>query len=118
MAPRAPAKPLLLTRGAWQIVRDKVGGDVQLIGRLEMHNLTRGSEVFLPEISAKVQLLSAAPTNEITVVTKVIPRHGDGTGYPSFDSGGARHDGYWSVFILKPRTFTVIQVEIKLSCGR
>eukprot|EP00873_Tetraselmis_striata_P045605 jgi/Tetstr1/465869/TSEL_010486.t1 len=113
-APRAPPRPLLVTRGAWQLEVDEADGTKKLLGRLEIHNLTRAQEVFVPEFSASVQLLSLGPIDGITVATNITPQHRQGNGYPSFDSGGLRQDGYWSVYIIKPATFTVVELEVEL----
>ncbi|KAK9810438.1 hypothetical protein WJX72_010760 [[Myrmecia] bisecta] len=104
------AHGLLLTRGAWrwdarqpQLFR--------LHGYLQFHNTTNKREIFIPEVTASIILLSRGSLDSIQATVKVTPHHDQGNSYPAADSR-PRQDGYWSGYILKAECFTVIEVTV------
>eukprot|EP00899_Mesostigma_viride_P002437 jgi/Mesvir1/12194/Mv00429-RA.1 len=101
---------LILTRGTWDW---QVASDTHhhFSGRMVYHNMTKGNELFVPELKAKVTILSEGNLDGITSTVKIIPRH--------VHSYKPRTDGYWPAFILQGRETTEMEllVDIKASHG-
>lgn len=77
----------------------------QLIGEMELINRTTNLEVMVPEIEAKVTLLSGSSLNGVTTRTQIVPMHPDEP---------ARNDGYWFAYIVKIGKTTRLKVAIDI----
>lgn len=101
---RRPGNDLELTAGDWkQQTREQ--HRYLLVGKLEFRNRNPYREVMVPEVEAKVKLLSNASLEGITCKTQVIPRHQDEPPRP---------DDYWFAYIVKPREKTGLEISIDI----
>lgn len=90
---------------------------LRLDGTLKLHNLTEKQELFIPQLSAAVEVLSDGSLEGVRARATVTSRHelGDGYGYELAERrDAARPDGFWGVHIVKGGCFTVIDVAIEV----
>lgn len=102
---RRPGNDLHMTAGDWQLDSSDPH-HYRLVGKLELQNRTPRQEVFIPEIEAKVTLLSRASIDAIETQIRITPNHLDAP---------ARPDGYWFAYIVKLRKTTKLEVAIDLT---
>jgi hypothetical protein len=96
---------LELTTGDWKLsLSDPT--HYQLVGEMEFRNLTENLEIMLPEITARVKLLSEGSLDDISYQVKVIPCHQDAM---------PRADDYWFAYIVKLRGTTKIRVCVDIT---
>ena len=96
---------LELTTGEWKLsLSDPT--HYQLVGEMEFRNLTENLEIMLPEITARVKLLSEGSLDDISCRVKVIPCHQDAM---------PRADDYWFAYIVKLRGTTKIRVCVDIT---
>jgi hypothetical protein len=101
---RRPGNALEVARGHWNLEVYEPQHYV-LIGELEFCNPTSNLEVMLPEMRAKVTLLSKASLETITPIVSVIPKHPDASPRP---------DNYWFAYIVKSRKLTRVEIDIDI----
>jgi len=101
---RRPGNELELTAGDWNQTVSQPQRYV-LVGKLEFHNRNHYREVMVPDVEAKVKLLSQASLEGITCKTQVIPRHLDAP---------PRLDNYWFAYIIKPGEKTGLEIVIEI----
>ncbi len=94
---RRPGNKLAVKLGEWQTQQDSFQ-HYQISGTIEFTNQTRRLEIMVPEISAEVQLLSAASLAGVTIETRVMPLAADAE---------IRPDGYWEAYIIKRKPLPV-----------
>ena len=63
-----------------------------LVGEMELCNRTKSLEIMVPEVQAKVKLLSSGSLEGVNYQTRIIPFHKDAP---------ARYDNYWFAYIVK-----------------
>ncbi|MBW4466727.1 MAG: F420-0:Gamma-glutamyl ligase [Pegethrix bostrychoides GSE-TBD4-15B] len=90
-----------VTATDWQISTDDPT-HYALVGNLALVNQTERREIFVPELSAEVTLLSKGSLEGITHQVQISPRHYDAP---------ARPDGYWFAYIVKQKP---TQAELRL----
>ncbi len=101
---RRPGNDLELTAGDWkQEVSEKQR--YLLVGKLEFRNRNPYREVMVPQVEARVRLLSNASLEGIGCKTQVIPRHLDAP---------PRLDDYWFAYIIKPGEKTGLEIAIEI----
>ncbi|MGE5659437.1 MAG: F420-0:Gamma-glutamyl ligase [Actinomycetota bacterium] len=101
---QSPGNDLELTPGEWHLTPSEPNRFL-LVGEMEFRNRTPRFEIMLPEVQARVKLLSDASLEGVSCKAKVIPCHKDAT---------AREDGYWFGYIVKLRQTTKIKVSIEI----
>ena len=108
---RPPEHGLVATRGAaWDL--DESRRAMELRGRMGLHNVTAGREVFVPRCApGPVRLLARGPTSALAVSARVTPRHDLADGYAA---EGIRGDGDWPAYILKAGASTFADVEVRV----
>ncbi len=108
---RPPEHGLVATRGeAWDL--DESRRAMELRGRMGLHNVTAGREVFVPRCApGPVRLLARGPTSALAVSARVTPRHDLADGYAA---EGIRGDGDWPAYILRAGASTFADVEIRV----
>ncbi|KAL3684912.1 hypothetical protein R1sor_002934 [Riccia sorocarpa] len=102
---------LVLTRGSWTwLLQDD--DHYQLKGEMKFHNISNCYDLFIPELSGKLQLMADTTLDSFIWAVKVIPRHPGGTPAP-------RSDGYWTSYIVEAGQSTTIEVlvDIVSKCG-
>lgn len=107
---------VVLTRGRWKPARSLQDRcTIVLEGRLQLRNLQRAQEIFVPRVEANAFVLSEASIAGVAVETRVQPRHDLSDGYrPPDEAPRPRADGYWPVFILQGRSRTFLDVTIEV----
>lgn len=101
---RRPGNDLELTVGQWQ--RTIKESDRYLLeGEMELCNRTKSLEIMVPEIKARVKLLSDGSLEGISTTVKIIPCHEDAP---------AREDDYWFGYIVKARKKTRLKVSVEI----
>lgn len=99
-----PGNDLELTAGEWQIsIREP--DRYLLVGEMELRNRTKTLEIMVPEVSAKVKLLSGGSLERVTWQTRIISAH---------DDAPAREDDYWFAYIVKFGKKTKLKVSIDI----
>ena len=98
-----PGNDLELTAGDWNLESEQQR--YLLVGKLEFCNRNRYREVMVPEVEARVKLLSKASLEGITHNIRIIPRHSDA--HP-------RPDDYWSAYIVPPGKKTGMEISIDI----
>ncbi|BBN01493.1 hypothetical protein MPTK1_2g07820 [Marchantia polymorpha subsp. ruderalis] len=97
---------LLLTRGQWcWVLQDH--DHYQFKGEMKFHNTTKRFELFIPEVSAKLQLLANVSLDSVTSSVKILPRHKGGNPPP-------RPDGNWTAYITRAGESTTIEVLVDI----
>jgi hypothetical protein len=99
-----PGNELELTAGDWNWEASEKNRYL-LVGKLEFRNQNPYREVMVPEVEAKVKLLSKANLEGVTWQTQVIPRHKDESPRP---------DGYWFAYIIKPSEKTGLEISLEI----
>lgn len=99
-----PGNELELTAGDWNWEASEKNRYL-LVGQLEFCNQNPYREVMVPEVEAKVKLLSKANLEGVTWQTQVIPRHKDESPRP---------DGYWFAYIIKPNEKTGLEIALEI----
>ncbi len=99
-----PGNNLELTAGNWKH-EAREPQRYLLVGNLEFRNRNPYREVMVPEVEAKVRLLSNASVDGITCKTQVIPRHQDEPPRP---------DNYWFAYIIKPGEKTGLEISLDI----
>ncbi|KAL2643336.1 hypothetical protein R1flu_010923 [Riccia fluitans] len=97
---------LVLTRGQWSwVLQDD--DHYKLQGEMKFHNVSTRCEIFIPEVSGKLQLMANASLDSFISSVKIIPRHPGGSPAP-------RHDGYWTAYIVEAGKSTTIEVLVDI----
>ena len=99
-----PSNKLDLTTGEWHLAIAEPDRYL-LVGEMEFRNQTDRFEIMLPEVQARVKLLSDSSLEGVTYNAKVIPCHKDAP---------ARADGYWFGYIVKALKTTKIKVSVEI----
>ncbi|CAI5480954.1 unnamed protein product [Closterium sp. Yama58-4] len=97
---------LLLTRGSWQW-EERGPSLYRLVGRMSFHNTTRKQEIFIPHVTASVQLLSSHSLRGISTHVSISPCHPEGSPVP-------RADGYWPAYITRAGKGTAMEVTVEI----
>ena len=101
---RRPGNELELTVGDWkQEVSEPQR--YRFVGKLEFRNRNPYREVMVPEVEARVKLLSKGSLDGISCKTQVIPRHSDAP---------PRLDNYWFAYIVKPGEKTGLEIVLEI----
>lgn len=95
---------LELTVGQWQ-TPIAAPDRYLLVGEMEFYNRTKSLEIMVPEVEARVKLLSDASTEKVSYETRVIPCHEDAP---------AREDDYWFAYIVKAGKKTKIKISVDI----
>lgn len=101
---RRSGNDLELTVGQWQ-TPIATSDRYLLVGEMEFHNRTKSLEIMVPEVEARVKLLSGASQEGVSCETRVIPCHEDAP---------AREDDYWFAYIVKAGKKTKIKVSVDI----
>ncbi|MDY6807102.1 MAG: F420-0:Gamma-glutamyl ligase [Cyanobacteriota bacterium] len=101
---RRSGNDLELTVGQWQ-TPIATSDRYLLVGEMEFHNRTKSLEIMVPEVEARVKLLSDASQEGVSCETRVIPCHEDAP---------AREDDYWFAYIVKAGKKTKIKVSVDI----
>ena len=96
-----PSSPLKLKFEAWSV--SITPGRYCVEGFVTINNPHRQMEVFVPELRAKARLLGSESLKNITLTTRVEPRHPDEEN---------RADNYWFAYIVKGHKSTQAKVSI------
>lgn len=96
-----PSSPLKLKFEAWNV--SITPGRYCVEGFVTINNPHRQMEVFVPELRAKPRLLGSESLKNITLTTRVEPRHPDEEN---------RSDNYWFAYIVKGHKSTQAKVSI------
>ncbi|GJP38652.1 hypothetical protein CLOM_g13816 [Closterium sp. NIES-68] len=97
---------LLLTRGKWQWV-ERGPSLYRLVGHMSFHNTSSKQEIFIPQVTAGVVLLSSHSINAIRTRVTIAPRHPGG-------KPAARADGYWAGYITRASESTAMEVTVEI----
>lgn len=101
---RRPGNKLDLTIGQWELEVAEPQY-YRLVGNMEFRNRTQRLEVMVPELQARVQLLSSGSLDKVITTSEIIPRYKDAE---------PRADGYWEGHIVKRQPSPIeVVVEIK-----
>ncbi len=101
---RRQGNKLVLLPGEWHLETFEPQ-HYELVGDMELQNLTRSLEIMVPEIAAKITLLSKSSLQDIHHSIRVIPNHPDAP---------AREDDYWFAYIVKAGKKTQVQIRIDI----
>ena len=96
-----PSSPLKLKFEAWRV--SITPGRYCVEGFVTINNPHGQMEVFVPEIRAKPRLLASESLKNITLTTRVEPRHPDEE---------SRADDYWFAYIVKGHKSTQAKISI------
>lgn len=97
---------LVLTRGQWSWdVQERT--HYHFKGLMQFCNTSSRFELFVPEVSAKLQLLSNSSVDSITATVKIFSQHPN-------EKLPKRDDGYWRAYITRAGESTAMQVEVDL----
>jgi len=99
-----PGNDLELTPGDWSYVVFEPQRYV-LTGKLELLNHNPYREVMVPQLEAKVSLLSDQNLEGITHKCQVTSLHKDSP---------AREDKYWLAYIIQPRDKTALEIQLEI----
>lgn len=99
-----PGNELELTAGDWSYVVFEPQRYV-LTGKLELINRNPYREVMVPQLEAKVTLLSQESLEGISYKCQVSSRHKDSS---------ARDDGYWLAYIVQPSDKTALEIQLEI----
>jgi hypothetical protein len=99
-----PGNELELTAGDWSYVVFEPQKYL-LTGKLELINKNSYREVMIPQLEAKVTLLSQQSLEGITHQCRIIPRHKDSQ---------PRDDGYWLAYIVQPSDKTALEIQLEI----
>ncbi|MEM9137215.1 MAG: F420-0:Gamma-glutamyl ligase [Cyanobacteria bacterium P01_F01_bin.42] len=78
----------------------------RLVGEQVFKNPLGNLEVMIPELEAKVQLLSKGGVDGIETKVKIVPKHPDES---------ARQDDYWFAYIVKTNKQTRVQITVDIT---
>ncbi|KAH9544031.1 hypothetical protein CY35_13G095800 [Sphagnum magellanicum] len=99
-----PGNGLVLTRGQWSWdVQEKQ--HYQLRGTMQFCNISTRFELFVPELSGKLQLLSSNSLDSVKGTVQISPQHPGG-------KPPKREDGYWRSYITRAGESTAIEVVV------
>jgi hypothetical protein len=101
---RRPGNCLEMSHGDWEFARMDPT-HYQLVGELDIQNLSDKVEVMVPELWAETKLFSGASLANLQWTTNVTPLHED------FD---ARPDGYWFGYIVKTGKKTRFRINLDI----
>ena len=101
---RGRGNTLELPPGDWKLVLQEPN-HYRLVGEQVFKNPLSNLEVMIPELQAKVQLLSKGNVDDVTTTVSILPKHADES---------ARPDDYWFVYIVKTNKQTTVQVTIDI----
>ncbi|KAG0553298.1 hypothetical protein KC19_12G000200 [Ceratodon purpureus] len=97
---------LVLTRGqwSWDVQEQR---NYQFTGLMQFCNTSTRFELFVPEVSAKLQLLSNSSLDSITAAVQISSQHPN-------EKPPKRADGYWRGYITRAGESTAMQVVVDI----
>ena len=99
-----PGNALELTTGDWNLAVAEPENYL-LVGEMELCNRTKNLEIMVPEVQAKVKLLSSGSLEGVSYQIQIVPFHKDAL---------ARADNYWFAYIVKIGKKTKIKISIDI----
>ena len=99
-----PGNALELTSGDWNLAVAEPERYL-LLGEMELCNRTKNLEIMVPEVQAKVRLLSSGSLEGVNYQIQIIPFHKDAL---------PRADNYWFAYIVKIGKKTKLKISIDI----
>ncbi|WP_346290404.1 F420-0:Gamma-glutamyl ligase [Sphaerothrix gracilis] len=99
-----PGNALAFAAGQWNLETYSPHHYV-IVGEPQLINQTRSLEIMVPEVTVEATLLSGESLSEVTLQTRLVPRHPDAP---------ARADDYWFGYIVKVGKTTQMEITVDI----